>query len=564
MPTRRDFLERSALAAAGLALPRSAHATPASPTVGAATFVDLIRPPDFVTAQTADGYLSLRSARSGSWEADRIRVTTAVTGDALRVSLAAPGTGIQRLHLRWRGRLSADSRILGDAWERAYGDLEWRGFVPDRVMPWYVATIDGGATHCYGVRTGAAAFCAWQVDADGLSLWVDVRAGGVPLQLGARTLTCCDVLARQGRAGETPFAALHAFCRQMCPRPLLPAAPMYGANDWYYAYGDSSAEKIQVETGLIVELSPTGGNRPFSVIDDGWQPERSASGKGVGLWDRGNKKFGDMAALATGIRGAGARPGIWVRPLLATDDAPDSWRLSRDKSVMDPTVDGVLEKVAADMTRLRGWGYELIKHDYSTWDILGRWGFQMGASLTKAGWTFAAGPTHSTAEVINRFYATIARSVGDALVIGCNTVSHLSAGQFALCRIGDDTSGTEWTRTRRMGVNTLAFRAVQHGAFYAADPDGVGVTAKIPWALNRPGLELLGGSGTMLFASLAPEAVGAEQRRDLKVALARAAVEQPLGEPLDWQETTWPRRWKLGGRERQFDWIEPEGVAEIG
>ena len=104
---------------------------------------------------------------------------------------------------------------------------------------------------------------------------------------------------------------------------------------------------------------------------------------------------------------------------------------------------------------------------------------------------------------------------GDALVIGCNTVSHLSAGVFEICRIGDDTSGTEWARTRKMGVNTLAFRGAQHGAFYVADADCVGVTNAVPWAMNRQWLDLLSRSGTMLFVSLAPDALGADQRRDL-------------------------------------------------
>ena len=97
--------------------------------------------------------------------------------------------------------------------------------------------------------------------------------------------------------------------------------------------------------------------------------------------------------------------------------------------------------------------------------------------MTRDGWTFAAGPSRTTAEVVEDLYRTIRVAAADSLVIGCNTVSHLSAGHFEICRIGDDTSGTEWPRTRKMGVNTLAFRGVQHGAFYVADADCVGVRA---------------------------------------------------------------------------------------
>ena len=170
----------------------------------------------------------------------------------------------------------------------------------------------------------------------------------------------------------------------------------------------------------------------------------------------------------------------------------------------------VRQKVADDIARLRQWGFELIKHDYTTFDLFGRWGFQMGAAMTRDGWTFASGSDahdgRGDRRAVSRRFATAA---GDSLVIGCNTVSHLSAGHFEICRIGDDTSGTEWARTRKMGVNTLAFRGAQHGAFYVADADCVGVTNAMPWALNRQWLDLLARSGTMLFVSLAPDALGA-------------------------------------------------------
>jgi alpha-galactosidase len=220
-----------------------------------------------------------------------------------------------------------------------------------------------------------------------------------------------------------------------------------------------------------------------------------------------------------------------------------------------------MQKVSDDIGRLRAWGFDLIKHDYTTFDLFGRWGFQMGAALTKDGWTFAAGPGRTTAEVIGSLYDVIRGTARDAAIIACNTVSHLSAGVFDICRIGDDTSGTDWSRTRKMGVNTLAFRGLQHNAFYAADADCVGVTDAIPWEYNRQWLDLVARSGTALFVSLSPSAVGAEQARDLRAALALAARTQPLGEPLDWQRTVWPGRWRLDGETKQYDWTGAAGVA---
>ena len=85
------------------------------------------------------------------------------------------------------------------------------------------------------------------------------------------------------------------------------------------------------------------------------------------------------------------RPGIWFRPLQTMEEAPANWYLKTKETgtFLDPSVDGVLEWVTKDVKRLSDWGFELIKHDYSTYDIFGRWGFQMGEELTEPGWHFS-------------------------------------------------------------------------------------------------------------------------------------------------------------------------------
>jgi len=547
--SRRTFLKRStaSLVAAPISeLAFRAFASAPDAQNAQRGFIDVTHPPDAIRIQTPSGTAALASVPG-------VHVRCVPSGGALRVELSAPATEVRRIGLRWNGDLSTVRLVLGDAWERGYGDFEWRSFVPDRVMPWYAATFDGTRTHAYGVRTSPAAFCSWFVDAKGVSLWMDVRSGAAPLALGERTLVVADVISRAGN-GESPFAALRAFCRMLCPDGRTPAAPVFGSNDWYYAYGKNSAQTAYADAEHVAELSPAGNNRPFCVIDDGWQPGRGQSRDGAGMWDHGNEKFGDMAAVAAGIAQRGARPGIWVRPLQAPANAPDAWRLARDRNMLDPTVSAVREKIASDVARIRSWGFAMLKHDYTTFDVFGRWGYQMGSAMTRDGWTFAEGPKRTTAEVIRDLYATIRGAAGDATIIGCNTVSHLSAGVFELCRIGDDTSGTEWARTRKMGVNSLAFRGAQHGAFYAADADCVGVTRAVPWASNRQWLDLVARSGTALFLSLSPDALGGDERRDIRAALAAAAAAPPVAEPLDWQRTAWPERWMIAGKETRYDW----------
>lgn len=108
----------------------------------------------------------------------------------------------------------------------------------------------------------------------------------------------------------------------------------------------------------------------------------------------------------------------------------------------------------------------------------------MGAELTEGGWHFAD-RTLTNAEIILRLYRTLRAAAGDTLLLGCNTVGHLGAGLFEIQRTGDDTSGRVWERTRRMGVNTLAFRLPQHGTFFASDPDcAAHTTAPRRWRLG--------------------------------------------------------------------------------
>ena len=123
----------------------------------------------------------------------------------------------------------------------------------------------------------------------------------------------------------------------------------------------------------------------------------------------------------------------------------------------DPTVPEALDAVRAQLRELATWGYELVKHDFSTYDMLGQWGFEMGAQPTVPGWSFHD-RSKTNAEIILDLYQAIRTAAGEEmLILSCNVVGHLGAGIFDIQRTGDDTSGKVWERTRRMGVNTLAF-----------------------------------------------------------------------------------------------------------
>ncbi len=314
----------------------------------------------------------------------------------------------------------------------------------------------------------------------------------------------------------------------------------------------------------MAELCDNTDNLPFSVVDDGWSlkaPQDSTCCRGDD-YKRVNEKFGDMSLMASDIRKHGMRPGLWTRPLLANPaDAKGALIPLRQGEqengdrYLDPSVPENLQRVAETISLYKSWGFDMVKHDYSSYDMFGKWGVDMRQTdLTAPGWHFQD-RTKTNAEIVLGLYQTIRRAAGDMYLIGCNTFSHLSAGLFELNRTGDDTSGKEWERTRKMGVNTLAFRLPQQGQFYAVDGDCVGLTTAIPWAKNRQWLQLLAESSAPLFISPQPEAMGAEQRAAVKKAYALASRSQPLAEPLDWITNPFPAKWKLNGRQVDFDWI---------
>jgi alpha-galactosidase len=534
------------------------------------TYLDHLTPPVSVTIFTNQERTRLSGANE-RWSASDVSIDTRLAGNSLSIDVRAEKTLLERIHLRWNLPAPTGLRLLGDHWERGYGDLEWRGILPERVMPWYFLAYDGQKTRGCGVKTGAGALCFWMFDANGVSLWLDVRCGGLGVDLRGRTLRAAEVVLRPGLEGETPFNAARAFCRLLCDNPRLPQQPVYGSNNWYYAYGRSSHAEILSDARLLSDLAPGGANRPYMVIDAGWQPlsgdDEVTNVIAGGPYTGSNPRFPDMARLASEIRSVGARPGIWIRPLEASQDDPAKLLLPVARAVdasaktptFDPSIPEVLEHIRANFARLRAWGYELIKHDWATCDLLGRWGFQMSAALTTPGWRFYDA-TRTTAEITRGLYQAIRAGAGDAVVIGCNTMGHLGAGLFELQRTGDDTSGQEWERTRKYGINTLAFRAPQHGTFFAVDADCVGHTQAIPWELNARWLDLLARSGTPLFVSIDPRSIDAEQARALKTAYAAAAQPQPLGEPLDWMDTTCPAIWKLGEETVRYDWVGEEGA----
>ncbi|MBS1597393.1 MAG: hypothetical protein JST75_04155 [Bacteroidetes bacterium] len=554
---RRHFIHTSGLSLAAVLTSDLIFGFPGSPKQSSINF------PDKVSAIVADRVINLSSSGKQKWTGREIIVEFKDKGDTMAVTIQSPKVKLSQVNLYWNipGKRGT---ILNDQWERTYGDISWHALRDTEMLPWYFMERHGENTNGFGVKTGTRSFCFWQIANDQLTLSLDTRSGSDGVQLGERKLEAAEIITIQSKPGESVFETTKRFTRMMCDKVRMPAQPVYGINDWYFSYGNNSAKLIEEHTQLMVPMSEGLANRPFSVIDAGWfkgppsAPNDSSWGDNM---SDPNDKFVDMAALAKRIKEIGMRPGLWTRPLCGSYKDPQTLLLpdiagrEKNKPVLDPSVPENIERIRKYFKLYDEWGYEMVKFDYTTFDIMGKWGFEMmrDRKMTSGAWSMNDS-SKTNAEIILNMYQQIREAAGEMYVIGCNTISHLSAGLFELNRIGDDTSGNEWERTRKMGVNALAFRGVHQGNFYAADADCVGLTTKIPWEKNKQWMELVAASGTPLFISAQPSATGAAQKETIRKCFNLASLPLPVGEPLDWMETATPKKWKLNGEVKVFDW----------
>ena len=303
-------------------------------------------------------------------------------------------------------------------------------------------------------------------------------------QLSERSLSAAEIVTITSNPGESPFQTATRFAGIMYGQPRMHKEPVYGINDWYFTYGNNSEKSILEHSELMVPMAEGFVNSPFSVVDAGWF-HHTPSVPNDTCWGDNmivpNAQFGDMSILAEKIKKAGMRPEVWTRPLYGSHNNSKMLMLplimgrSENGPVHDPTIPENLERIANYFSVYRHWGYDLIKFDFTSGDLFGKWGYQMlkDRSISSGNWRMAD-QSKTNAEIVLNLYKRIRKAAGESYIIGCNTFSHLAAGLFELNSIGDDTSGNEWSRTPKIEVNTLAFRGIQHGKFYSADPDCVG------------------------------------------------------------------------------------------
>ena len=97
------------------------------------------------------------------------------SGDVLSAHINAPSVPLCFVEFTWKltenEQRNDDVKVYGDAWERGYGDLEWRKPENTGMMPWFFMLSNGSdsnrdfsgrKTSCFGVKVRPGALCSWR------------------------------------------------------------------------------------------------------------------------------------------------------------------------------------------------------------------------------------------------------------------------------------------------------------------------------------------------------------------------------------------------------------------
>ena len=283
----------------------------------------------------ADSPLSVVIKVDGKWRSAKGNEVS-VAGGQIRLKTDRAAW----VRLTWSADFGPEAKVLCDAWERSYGKMSWQPIATPWCSPWYFSVRDGERTRCLGVKVQPAALCSWAADCSSATLTMDVRCGCRDTLFGGRELVLAEIVQLE-QTGD-PWDAMHAFCRLMCPNPVLAEDSVFGGDDWYAYYSNNSFEGILKHAKRLADCAEGLRNRPFQMIDAGWQlchnwyPGDEYIG---GPYRYCNSKFKDMKALATAIRDLGVRPGIWCRPLETVEYVSKEAFTHRVKNVkyLDPS-----------------------------------------------------------------------------------------------------------------------------------------------------------------------------------------------------------------------------------
>ena len=113
--------------------------------------VDIIRRPDSIDIICEE-------------QAHKASVDFKIEESKIQFFLKSNGSRPKMIKVRWNYNTEEPVTVLGDAWERAYGDLEWRSLSGERFLPWYFLASNGTQTVGCGAMVGTKSFICFQYE----------------------------------------------------------------------------------------------------------------------------------------------------------------------------------------------------------------------------------------------------------------------------------------------------------------------------------------------------------------------------------------------------------------
>lgn len=183
-------------------------------------------PINYIRVQTAENWLELKQEKTNLWVLDDVQVLLNGQDEMIDVQVTAQTTALNRIQIGWINPLPNHANIMGDDFERAYGDLAFAKTDFERLFHWYFCASRNENSHCYGVKTRPNALCAWTVCEQSIDLWLDIRNGSQSLALNGRTLQTCTVVIKDYQTSS--YDAVSDFCQQLASQKNVFDEPVIG------------------------------------------------------------------------------------------------------------------------------------------------------------------------------------------------------------------------------------------------------------------------------------------------------------------------------------------------
>lgn len=315
---------------------------------------------------------------------------------------------------------------------------------------------------------GAEAYLQYRVNADGDRIGFNVYS----------EMNSVKIAPGETRVGQSMVVAQGSYYKIM-EEVLYSLAETHGKREqqkkllgwcsWYDKAGDITYESISNTLDAIENLN---GEIEFDFIqiDEGYQIAR-------GNWEA-NEKFPDgLAGLAERIAALGARPGIWMAPVLVYPDAPfytehpeavfktEDGRLTDCLDVTHPTAKAFIAQMLRDKAED---GFTYFKFDFNFVQANGRTTYD---------------PTKTRLQAKRDTFALYREVLGEDAFIMLNAccLDRATFGYADASRMGTDSSTVSWNEdacTIPRAIYEICGRTVANGIVFTVDPDVTYLTTR--------------------------------------------------------------------------------------